>query len=333
MTQSTPTAKPPAKPFLPALRRFAFAITVLNILGHTALGFEQSWATPVVALLTAYSMEILLEWVDAHVNHRQPKYVGNARHRVDFLLSAHITGLACGMLLYANDRLWPICFAVAVAIGSKAILRVPVGKATRHVFNPSNFGITLTLLLFPWIGIAQPYMFTENLHGIGKWILPGVIVLSGSFLNLRMTHRGPLIATWLACFALQGVLRSLIFGTPLFAPLLPMTGMAYLLYTFYMVTDPATTPDTPKGQIAFGACVAATYGLLLVNHIVFGLFFSLTIVCTLRGLLLWAQSLSRAAQPAMTTAEPSAKPAAEPVLAAVKVERERSEELVRTSGQ
>ncbi|MCW3053441.1 MAG: hypothetical protein JWN14_2611 [Chthonomonadales bacterium] len=332
MTQNTPTAKPTTKPFLPALRRFAFAITVLNILGHTVLGFEQSWATPLVALLTAYSMEILLEWVDARVNHRQPKFVGDFRHVVDFLLSAHITGLACGMLLYANDRLWPICFAVAVSIGSKAILRVPIGKATRHVFNPSNFGITLTLLLFPWIGIAQPYMFTENLHGIGKWILPGLIVLSGSFLNLRMTHRGPLIATWLTCFALQGLLRSLVFGTPVIAPFLPMTGMAYLLYTFYMVTDPATTPDTPKGQIAFGACVAATYGLLLINHIVFGLFFSLTIVCTLRGLLLWVQSLSRTAQTATSTAQP-ATPVAEPVLAAVKVERERSEEFVRTSGQ
>ncbi len=332
LTQS----KLPAKPFLPALRRFAFAITVLNILGHTVLGFEQSWATPVVALLTAYSMEFLLEWVDSLVNHRRPRFIGNFRHVVDFLLSAHITGLACGMLLYANDRLWPTSFAVAVAIGSKVILRVPIGKATRHVFNPSNFGITATLLLFPWIGIAQPYMFTENLHGIGKWILPGVIVLSGSFLNLRMTRRGPLIATWLACFALQGLLRSLSFGTPIEAPFLPMTGMAYLLYTFYMVTDPATTPDNPKGQIVFGASVAATYGLLLVNHIVFGLFFSLTIVCTLRGLMLWARSLSLAAHPTNLSTEPVFAAVAtsfpEPVRAVVAGERDRSTEIVRTTG-
>jgi hypothetical protein len=32
------------------LRRFAIAITVLNILGHTVLGFEQSWAVPLVSL-------------------------------------------------------------------------------------------------------------------------------------------------------------------------------------------------------------------------------------------------------------------------------------------
>ncbi|HBL25338.1 MAG TPA: enediyne biosynthesis protein UnbU, partial [Acidobacteria bacterium] len=31
---------------LTALRRFAIAITTLNVLGHTVLGFEQAWATP-----------------------------------------------------------------------------------------------------------------------------------------------------------------------------------------------------------------------------------------------------------------------------------------------
>jgi hypothetical protein len=39
---------------LPALRRFAVAITLLNVFGHTVLGFEQSWAQPLAALVTAY---------------------------------------------------------------------------------------------------------------------------------------------------------------------------------------------------------------------------------------------------------------------------------------
>jgi hypothetical protein len=63
-----------------------------------------------------------------------------------------------------------------------------------------------------------------------------------------------------------------------------MTGLAFLLYTFYMVTDPATTPSSPRGQVAFGLSVAAVYGLLMVSHVVFGLFFALTIVCSVRGL-------------------------------------------------
>jgi Na+-translocating ferredoxin:NAD+ oxidoreductase RnfD subunit len=277
---------------LAGLRRFAVAISLLNILGHTILGFEESWAQPLVALVTAYSLEILLEWVDAWVNQRTPGFAGGFGQLVDFLLSAHITGLAIAMLLYANDRLLLIAFATAVAIGSKAIVRAPVGNSTRHFLNPSNLGITITLLLFPWVGIAPPYQFTENLSGIGDWILPGLLIVSGSFLNARFTHRLPLIAAWLGGFAVQALLRSLVFGMPIVAGFVPMTGVAFLLFTFYMVTDPGTTPSKPLNQVIFGASVAAVYGLLMVSHIVFGFFFALTLVCTLRGLVFYTQALA-----------------------------------------
>lgn len=283
---------------LGGLRRFAAAITILNILGHTFLGFEQSWAQPLVALLTAYSTEILLELIDAWAKHRTPRFLGGVRKFVDFLLSAHISALAVAMLLYANDRLWPIAFATATAICSKVIFRAPFNNGDRHFFNPSNFGITIALLLFPWVGIAPPYHFTENLDRFGDWILPAIIFVSGTFLNARFTHRLPLIAAWLGGFAAQAFARSLIFGTPVTASLLPMTGMAFILYTFYMVTDPATTPNSSRAQVAFGVGVAATYALLLVTHVVFGLFFALTIVCALRGVSLytraWASTRIRA---------------------------------------
>jgi hypothetical protein len=283
---------------LAGLRRFAVAITVLNILGHTVLGFEQSLAQPIVALLTAYSMEILLEVINAWSGHRKPQFIGGPLKLIDFLLPAHITALAVAMLLYANDRLWPIAFATVAAIGSKVIFRAPVGKGRRHFYNPSNFGISLTLLLFGWVGIAPPYHFTENLDKYGDWLLPAVIIISGSFLNARFTHRLPLIIAWLSGFFAQALIRGLLFGTPTVPALLPMTGMAFILYTFYMITDPATTPEGKWSQIIFGLSVAAAYGLLLVFHVVFGLFFALTVVCTLRGLSLyvgaWTSSRARA---------------------------------------
>lgn len=275
---------------LGGLRRFAVAITVLNILGHTFFGFEQSWAQPLVALATAYSTEILLEVVNAWSRHHdRPRFAGGLRNFIDFLLPAHITGLAVAMLLYTNDRLFPVAFATAVAISSKVVFRVAVGEGTRHFFNPSNFGITVTLLLFSWVGIAPPYHFTENLDATGDWVLPAVIILTGSFLNMRFTRRLPLIIAWLTGFFAQAAIRGLVFGTPIAAALLPMTGMAFIMYTFYMVTDPATTPNGKLSQVAFGLGVAVTYSLLMVTHIVFGLFFALTIVCALRGLGLYVQ--------------------------------------------
>jgi len=276
---------------LAALRRFATAITILNVLGHTVLGFEQSLAQPFVALLTAYSTEILFELIESRRLGRKPRFLGSPVKLVDFLLSPHITGLAVAMLLYANDRLLPVAFAAGTAIASKYIFRVAVnGGGQRHFFNPSNLGITATLLAFPWVGIAQPYMFTENLTGGWDWFLPALIVCSGSFLNGVFTKKMPLIGTWLGAFVLQAVVRHFLFGNLFLPSLNPMTGVAFLLFTFYMVTDPATTPVTVRGQMAFGAAMAAAYGTLMAFHIVFGLFFGLSAVCAGRGAVLYLKA-------------------------------------------
>jgi hypothetical protein len=290
---------------LGGLRRFAIAISVLNILGHTVFGFEQPWVVPFVALAATYSTELLMEWLDAQLSRRPVRFGGGPSRLIDFLLSAHISGLAVGMLLYANERLWPVAFAAAAAIASKALFRVPLAKGSCHFFNPSNFGISLTLLLFPWIGIAPPYHFTENLVGPGDWILPGIIVCTGTLLNARFTRRLPLIGAWLAGFLAQALLRHWLLGARLESALLPMTGVAFILYTFYMVTDPVTTPSSARQQVAFGVAVAFTYGLLMVCHIVFGLFFALSFVCLARGVILatraWLSARQTAPQPAEET--------------------------------
>ena len=59
-----------------------------------------------------------------------------------------------------------------------------------------------------------------------------------------------------------------------------MAGAIYYLYG----VRPATTPSGTRAQVIFGGAVAFTYGLLLVLHIVFDLFFALRIVCAGRGL-------------------------------------------------
>jgi len=283
---------------LAGLRRFAAAITLLNVVGHLWLGFEQAWITPFVGVGAAYATEIVLELADAWSSRRPVRFLpqrlgGKGEHPVDFLLSAHISGLAVSMLLYANERVWPIAFAACVAIASKAVFRMRFGERSRHWLNPSNFGIVTTLFCFPWVGIAQPYMFTKNLGPFGDVALPVFIVVLGTLLNIRYTRRVIVIVAWVGGFALQGAVRSVLLDQPLFATWMPMGGMAYLLFTFYMVTDPATTPSSKWGQVAFGLGTAAVYGALMVANVVFGLFFSLVIVCIVRGLALRLASSQR----------------------------------------
>ncbi|HET6899694.1 MAG TPA: enediyne biosynthesis protein UnbU [Vicinamibacteria bacterium] len=272
---------------LPALRRFATAITIVNILGHTILGLEPSWAQMFTSLFTAYGLELFLEWVQSRVEGRRPRYRGSFVELVNFLLPAHITGLAIGMLMYANDRLLPFAFTAAAGIASKALLTAPVKGGRRHFMNPSNAGLAAAFLLLPQsVAIASPYQFTSDLSGYGDWLLPLIVVCTGSFLNTFFTRRIPLVLSWLGGFALQATLRHLLDGAALLPAFAPMTSMAFLLFTFYMVPDPGTTPSVPARQVAFGASVGLLYGVLVRMHLTFAMFYALCIVCAVRGIAL-----------------------------------------------
>ena len=294
---------------LPALRRFAIAITVLNTLGHTVLGFETSLAQVAVAVGTAYSTEILIELVGAWCERRRPMFLGHGfTGFVDFMLPSHITGLALSMLLYSGDRLLPFAYAAVIGITSKTLFTAPIKGRTRHFLNPSNTGIAAAVFLFPWMAVAPPYHFTENIDGGWDWFLPALIICTGSILNAKFTRKVPLILAWVGTFIAQAYVRHLMFDTWLFASLAPITGVGFVLFTFYMVSDPGTTPVTRRGQIFFGVSLGIVYGIVVGLHIVFPLFLALFIVCVGRGVMLHAVARGWALSPRTADKSPVAVP-------------------------
>ena len=321
MVTPATTDRPARDPRIIALRNFAISITVLNILGYTVLGFEQAWAYPLIAVATGYATELVLEVVGAWAERRPVRFRGHGlRGLVEFLYPAHITSLAVALLLYVNDQILVLMLAVMIGVGGKWLLRVPVGGRMRHFMNPSNLGILTVLLLFPWANLAPPYHFTERINGFWDWFVPAVIVLAGTMLNGKLTRRMWLIGAWVVGFALQAVIRGLIGGVSIPAALAMMTGVAFVLFTNYMITDPGTTPVGRGAQIAFGAGAAALYGVVTAAGLVYGLFFATALVCLIRGSYLWAQHLTRRAAEraaAKTAAPPVAAPepgrVAEPV--------------------
>ena len=286
---------------LAALRRFAITITVLNLLGHTILGFENSWAQMIVALLMAYFTEILLETVDAVANRKAVRFAGGVTNFIDFLLPAHISGMAVSMLLYCGDQLLPFAFASAVAIASKALFTVKVNNSERHFLNPSNTGIALTVLLFPTIAPIMPWQFTENLSSGWSSAFPVIVVALGTFMNWRYTRRMPLVLGWVLAFAIQGEFRCLINGLPLIVGLVPITGVSFVLFTFYMITDPGATPSDWREQVIFGASTAVVYCFLVLAHIGFAFFYALFIVSFCRGVLLYLREARLASSASLST--------------------------------
>ena len=283
-----------------ALRRFAIAITLLTLLGHTVLGFEQSIAQPLVALGTAYGLQILFEWIYATGNGLRPKYAGGFERLVDFLLPAHIAALAIAMLMYFNDRLSVVVFSVAIAIASKFVLRVPTADGSTHIFNPSNLALCTTFVLYPSVGLAMPWQWTTELSGTADWIFPVLIICTGTLLHIKYAGRIWVVISFLVAFLVQGVIRSLFVDMNLLAALAPATGVPAAIFTFYMAPDPATSPVLRGRQMLFGASIAFVYMALVMLHVLYALFFALAIVCLVRGMCIFYQ-WARSSSPALTT--------------------------------
>ncbi|MCX6124981.1 MAG: enediyne biosynthesis protein UnbU [Proteobacteria bacterium] len=269
---------------LKALKRFATTTTLISLLGHGVLGFEQAYVAPIAGVLFACGTQLFLDWVRAAHNSRRPAFLNSFNDLLSALLPAYIVGLTCGMFLYPADRISPIAFAAILGIGTKFIFQTKIDGLTRHYLNPSNIGILATLVLFPAVSIVLPYGFSSQVGDWGKAGVPIVLFALGAFLNGKVTKKLPLVAGWLGAFILQAGIRSLAFDANILATLAPATGVVAVLFTFFMVTDPGTTPEQSLPQFIFGASVGLPYGVLISAHAVFALFWALCIVCATRGL-------------------------------------------------
>jgi len=293
---AAPAAKPKDVHYI-ALRNFAISISVFNTFGYTLLGFEQAWIFPIVAILVAYTTELTLATIQGWAQRQTPRYRGRGMRGVyEFLLPAHITALAVNMLIYTNSNIGPVIFGVMVGVSGKYILQAPIAGRMRHYMNPSNFGITIILLVFPWASIAPPYHFTEQIPTWGGWLIVGIILASGTVLNAMLTGRMFLIAGWLSFFVVQAFVRGWLFGTSIPGALAMGTGVAFVLYTNYMVTDPGTSPSKPGAQFLFGSGVALAYGFFTAVHVAYGLFLATATVCLIRGMFLWGLHFSNKAR-------------------------------------
>ena len=272
------------------LRTSATLATIFVILGQSAFGFEQSVAQVFVCLAAGYASALFFEWVDAKANGDVPGYAGGGFKKLaDWLFSAHMTSITLSFLLYYNRQLWIAAFTVALALGSKYVFRVNSNGRLQHFMNPSNFGIAVVLSTFKWVGVL-PWGWTINLHGAWDWIVPVIIMGLGLRLNLLFTGRLPLISGWIGGFILQAAFRAWRMDTPLAGQLVALTGITMVLFTLYMITDPQTSPSRPRNQIIFGAGVALAYSILFDLHLQYTMFYAVTAVCAIRGMILYLAS-------------------------------------------
>src|SRR5882724_2733318 len=183
--------------------------------------------------------------------------------------SALISGLSLCLLLRTNAVGWAILAAV-VTIGSKFVLRVR-GK---HVWNPTNLGI-VAMIVFTgkvWVSPGQ--------WGNAAFLAFLFACLGGLVVN--RAERSDVTYAFLGFYLALLFGRALWLGQPFAIPLHQLSNGAFLLFTFFMISDPRTTPDSRAGRILFAGLVALGAGTItFVLYRTNGLLISLALAAPL----------------------------------------------------
>jgi Na+-transporting NADH:ubiquinone oxidoreductase subunit NqrB len=168
--------------------------------------------------------------------------------------SALISGLSLCLLLRTN-YLALAALAAVVTIGSKFAIRVD----GRHLMNPTNFGLVALMSTTGLVWVSP-----------GQWGSQAFFLLLMASLGGLVIHRADRSDVTYAFIAFYGAIvagRALYLGDPMELPLHHLKNGAFLLFAFFMLSDPKTTPDSRPARILFALIVAL--GAAFVHFVLF----------------------------------------------------------------
>ncbi len=192
------------------------------------------------------------------------------------LKSPLITSLSLTLLLKTNF-IWIYFLAALLAMASKFLIRI----GNKHIFNPANIAIVALLLIAPYYVWISPGQW-----GSAVWFGFGLMCFAG----LVLGHATRIDTALFFLTSYVGLLlgRALWLGDPLDIAMHQMQSGALLIFTFFMITDPKTTPDHRFGRFLFTFAVALIgFSLQFSFQIREGLFYALAIVCIIRPIIDW----------------------------------------------
>lgn len=227
-------------------------ITLILLVGNVSFGILESYQKTLLAIVTSIVAELILGRIFLH--------------KWPHLASAYITGISVGILL-RSPFFWPYALCSLIAITSKYVLRVK----GRHIWNPSNFGISAMVFLAAESVATLSIQWGNNLGAmLVIWLLGSVIIW-----RLRRFH---ICAVYVVSFIALAFLRTWITGDPLLSEISPITGPEYQLFIFFMITDPKTTVRSKRGQCVVAIAIAVVEMFLRLDQSVYAPFYALFLV-------------------------------------------------------
>ncbi|MFQ6045479.1 MAG: RnfABCDGE type electron transport complex subunit D [Gemmatimonadales bacterium] len=215
-----------------------FLITLILVLGELRYSILGGYDRLITALAACLVTELVLSQI------MRGKFVN--------VSSAYVSGISLSLLTKPQaNLLWPFALGGFFAIASKYVLRY----RGRHLWNPSNFAISLLVLVAPGsVAILSHQWGNELGTNAVIWFVGLLVVTRARVLHVTLSYVG--------AFFVLAVLRNLVVGGPLLAELAPITGPMYQLFIFFMITDPPTTVSTRRGRILVAVIVAVVEALI-----------------------------------------------------------------------
>lgn len=194
------------------------------------------------------------------------------RNNLKGYLSALIT--TCGIcILVRSDVAWAQPTLAAIAMSSKFMFRCGTGKARGHILNPANLAAFLAMTVMPYAWLSPGQWGQETLSMLWMVALGGMVTGRISRWDISLTF----IITWLGLLAARLIWLDYTPALGLDMWLHQALNGATILFAFFMISDPMTTPQHRYARIAYAICVAVTaflwqYGLFKQQGMIVALF-------------------------------------------------------------
>ena len=242
----------------------AAVIISIHVLGQIGLGFRVSVPQILVAILVCAVIEV--GWTLSKTG------------TVVWPASAMLTGSGVALILRLSDMQsndhwsWRGWYVFALVAGLSLLTKYVIRYRGSHIFNPSNVGLVAAFLLLGSARIEPLDFWWAPFDG---WMIAAylIILVGGLLITARLHLLGMSAAFWLTLAAGIGILAASGHCMTARWSFEPVCGAHFwwvivfspeiLIFLFFMITDPKTTPAGRVARIAFGAAVALVCTLLI----------------------------------------------------------------------
>lgn len=197
---------------------------------------------------------------------------------IRFTLGGAVSGFGL-FFLFDSAYLWMYFLVALVTIAVKHLFTYN----ERHIFNPTSFSLLVVCFAF------QDICTFHSMRWDGQLFFSILFVVLGTALTVY-AKRWIVAISFICFFIMFAYIKSLFLPLPFAIMLLPIMGPGLHLYSFFMITDPQTSPIKVNEQIIFAFFVALIDTFFRYKQVRFAQLISLCLVCMVFTLMAYIKN-------------------------------------------